>query len=90
LLRLIYSAANREEVELWLEEFAQKWGSQYPTISPIWRRNWERVVSFLAYPEEIRRVIYTTNAIDSVNMGLRKIIKNRGSFPNNEAARKLL
>jgi putative transposase len=89
-LRLIYSAATREEAELRLEEFGSKWDSKYPTISPIWRRSWERVVPFLAYPEEIRRVIYTTNAIESVNMGLRKIIKNRGSFPTDEAALKLL
>lgn len=89
-LRLIYSAANREEAELRLESFAEKWDSRYPTISPIWRRNWERVVPFLVYPDEIRRVIYTTNAIESVNMSLRKIIKNRGSFPNDESALKLL
>jgi putative transposase len=89
-LRLIYSAATREEAELRLEEFAGRWDSQYPTISPIWRRSWERIIPFLAYPEEIRRVIYTTNAIESVNMGLRKIIKNRGSFPTDEAALKLL
>ena len=89
-LKPIYSAATREEAQLRLEEFASKWDSRYPTISPIWRRNWERIVPFLAYPEEIRRVIYTTNAIESVNRGLRKIIKNRGSFPTDESALKLL
>ena len=89
-LKLIYSAATRDEAELRLEEFARKWDSRYPTISPGWRRNWERIVPFLAYPDEIRRVIYTTNAIESVNRGLRKIIKNRGSFPTDEAAIKLL
>jgi putative transposase len=89
-LKLIYSASTREQAEMRLEEFAQKWDSKYPTISPGWRRNWERIVPFLAYPQEIRRVIYTTNAIESVNRGLRKIIKNRGSFPNDEAALKLL
>lgn len=94
-LKLIYSAATREEAEQRLEEFTHKWETAYPTISPIWRRSWERVVPFLAYPEEIRRVIYTTNAIESVNMGLvnmglRKIIKNRGSFPTDEAAVKVL
>ena len=89
-LKLIYSSATREEAELRLEEFAQKWDCKYPTISPAWRRNWERIVPFLAYPDEIRRVIYTTNAIESVNRGLRKIIKNRGSFPTDEAAMKLL
>ena len=89
-LKLVYSAATREEAELRLEEFAGKWDSKYPTISPAWRRNWERIVPFLAYPQEIRRVIYTTNAIESVNRGLRKIIKNRGSFPTDESALKLL
>jgi len=89
-LKLIYSASTREQAEMRMEEFARKWDSQYPTISPSWRRNWERVVPFLAYPEEIRKVIYTTNTIESVNRGLRKIIKNRGSFPNDEAALKLV
>ena len=89
-LKLIYSASTREQAEMRLEEFAGKWDWQYPTISPGWRRNWERIVPFLAYPQEIRKVIYTTNAIESVNRGLRKIIKNRGSFPNDEAALKLL
>ena len=89
-LRLVYSSATREQAELRLEEFAEKWDTKYPTISPSWRRNWERIVPFLAYPQEIRKVIYTTNAIESVNRGLRKIIKNRGSFPNDEAALKLL
>jgi putative transposase len=89
-LRLIYSAATREQAEVRLEEFGEKWDSSYPTIRPAWRRNWERIVPFLAYPEEIRRVIYTTNAIESINRGLRKIIKNRGSFPSDESAMKLL
>ena len=89
-MRMIYTSATREQAESMLEEFAQKWDSRYPTISPSWRRNWERIVVFMAYPQEIRKVIYTTNAIESVNRGLRKIIKNRGSFPNDEAALKLL
>lgn len=89
-LKPIYTAVTREQAEDQLEEFAQKWDSKYPTISPAWRRNWERVVPFLAYPQEIRKVIYTTNAIESVNRGLRKIIKNRGSFPNDESALKLI
>jgi putative transposase len=89
-LKPIYSAVNREQAEMKLEEFSQKRGSKYPTIGPLWRRNWERVVPFLSYPQEIRKVIYTTNAIESVNRGLRKIIKNRGSFPNDESALKLI
>lgn len=89
-LKLIYSASTREQAEMRLEEFAGKWDRMYPTISPSWRRNWERIVVFLAYPAEIRKVNYTTNAIESVNGGVRKIIKNRGSFPNDEAALKLM
>ena len=89
-LQTIYRASTREEAELKLSEFAQKWDAQFPTISRSWRSNWERIVPFFAYPADIRRVIYTTNAIESVNMSLRKIIKNRGSFPTDEAALKLL
>jgi putative transposase len=89
-LQTIYRAAKREEAEVRLSEFAEKWDSQFPTISRSWRANWERITPFFAYPEDIRRVIYTTNAIESVNMSLRKIIKNRGSFPTDEAALKLL
>ena len=89
-LQKIYRAASRDEAQLRLAEFAQKWDAKYPTISQSWQRNWERLVPFLAYPEEIRRVIYTTNAVESVNMSLRKITKNRGSFPTDEAALKLL
>ena len=89
-LQTIYRAATREEAELHLAAFAERWDSQFPTISKSWRSNWERIVPFFAYPADIRRVIYTTNAIESVNMSLRKIIKNRGSFPTDEAALKLL
>jgi len=89
-LQTIYRAATREEAEVHLDEFAARWDSQFPTISKSWRANWERVTPFFAYPADIRRVIYTTNAIESVNMSLRKIIKNRGSFPTDEAALKLL
>jgi putative transposase len=89
-LQSIYRAATREEAEMKLSEFAEKWDSRFPTISRSWRANWERVVPFFAYPADIRKVIYTTNAIESVNMSLRKIIKTRGSFPTDEAALKLL
>jgi putative transposase len=68
-MRMIYTSATREQAESMLEEFAQKWDSRYPTISPSWRRNWERIAVFLAYRQEIRKVIYTTNAIESVNRG---------------------
>jgi putative transposase len=89
-LQLIYRGATREEAEVRLSEFAEKWDAQFPTISRSWRSNWERITPFFAYPADIRKVIYTTNAIESVNMSLWKIIKNRGSFPTDEAALKLL
>jgi putative transposase len=89
-LKPIYGAATSEEGRRRLEGFAEKWDGRYPSISQIWRRNWEQVSPFFAYPGEIRKVIYTTNAVESLNMSLRKVIKTRGSFPNEEAAMKLL
>ncbi|MFA5242722.1 MAG: IS256 family transposase, partial [Sulfuricella sp.] len=88
-LRTIYSAATVEGAEAMLAEFEEKWGEAYPSIIQSWRRNWERIIPFFDYPPEIRKVIYTTNAIESVNMSLRKITKNRGSFPSDEALLKL-
>jgi len=89
-LQPIYRAATVEEAEQRLDEFAAKWDGAYPTISQMWRRNWEHLTPFFAYPADIRKVIYTTNAVESLNMSLRKVIKTRGSFPNQEAAMKLL
>ncbi len=89
-LRLIYAAATVEEAELRLEQFEAKWDKTHPSISQIWRRNWQRITPFFGYPRDIRKVIYTTNAVESLNMTLRKVIKTRGSFPNQEAALKLL
>lgn len=89
-LRLIYQSATAEEASMQLEAFAQKWDARFPTISQIWRRNWQRVIPFFAHPPEIRKVIYTTNAIESLNMSVRKVTKNRGAFPNDEATTKLL
>ena len=88
-LKTIYSAATADEAVLRLQEFEEKWGADYPTIVKSWRSNWERIVPFFEYPPEIRRIIYTTNAIESVNMSLRKLTKNRGSFPSDEALLKL-
>lgn len=88
-LRTIYAAATVEEAEQRLDEFEEKWGAAYPSIAQSWRRNWPRIIPFFDYPPEIRKVIYTTNAIESVNMSLRKITKNRGSFPSDEALLKL-
>lgn len=89
-LRQIYQAATAQEAGEQLDAFAEKWDAQCPMVSQIWRRHWDRITPFLAYPAEIRKVIYTTNAVESLNMSLRKIIKMRGSFPNEEAAFKLL
>jgi len=89
-LKPIYQASTVEEAEQRLDEFAAKWDASYPTISQMWRRNWEHLTPFFAYPADIRKVIYTTNAVESLNMSLRKVIKTRGSFPNQEAAFKLL
>ena len=89
-LRLIYQSATVEEAAQRLSEFEAKWDDRHPPIAQIWRRNWARVIPFFDYPPEIRKVIYTTNAIESINMSLRKIIKNRSSFPTDEAASKLL
>lgn len=88
-LRTIYTAATIEEAEMRLVEFAAKWSAGYPAIVQSWQRNWARIVPFFDYPAEIRKVIYTTNAIESVNMSLRKVTKNRGSFPNDDALIKL-
>ena len=88
-LRVIYTAATAEEAERRLTDFDAKWGADYPSIVQSWRRNWERIIPFFDYPAEIRKVIYTTNAIESVNMSLRKVTKSRGSFPNDDALIKL-
>jgi len=89
-LRGIYQAATASEANVQLDAFAEKWDAVYPVVSQTWRRHWDRITPFFAYPAEIRKVIYTTNAVESLNMSLRKIIKMRGSFPNEEAALKLL
>ena len=88
-LRLVYSAATVDEAEHALADFEDKWNNAYPPIALSWRNNWQRIIPFFDYPPEIRRIIYTTNAIESVNMSLRKVSKSRGSFPNDEAVIKL-
>ena len=89
-LKAIYRAATAQAAEAQLEAFAYKWDDLYPLIAKSWRNNWLRLVPMFGYPPEIRRAIYTTNAIESLNMSLRKAIKNRAGFPNEEAAFKLL
>jgi len=88
-LKLIYTSATVELAELRLSEFETKWDKDYHAISLSWRRNWARIIPFFDYPPEIRKVIYTTNAIESINMSLRKVIKNRSSFPTDESVSKL-
>ena len=88
-LRSVYAATTLEAARAALDAFEQQWGSDYPPIVQSWRRNWDRITPFFDYPPEVRRIIYTTNAIESVNMSLRKITKNRGSFPSDEALLKL-
>lgn len=89
-LRRIYGAATLAEAELALAEFAEKWDDQHPTISLSWRNNWERLSVFFDYPPEIRKVIHTTNAIESLNASLRKITKTRRSFPTDDSVMKIL
>ena len=89
-LKLIYTAANREEAEAALTAFEAKWGRRYAMISSSWRANWERIVPFLEFPPEIRRVIYTTNQIEALNSSLRKLLQYRGHFPNDDAVTKIL
>jgi putative transposase len=90
-LRPIYAAANAETAAAALDAFADgEWGRKFPTVGAAWRRAWAQVIPFFAFPPEIRRVIYTTNAIESVNAQLRKIIKTRGHFPTDDAANKLI
>jgi len=89
-LKLIYRAATAGEADQHLAAFAQKWDARYPSIAKSWRVNWARIVPMFGFPEEIRRAVYTTNAIESLNMSLRKVIKTRASFPNDDAAFKLL
>jgi putative transposase len=88
-LRSIYSSATVDEAEQHLCAFEDKWNNAYPSIAKSWRNNWERVIPFFAFPPEIRKIIYTTNAIESVNMSLRKVTQNRGSFPNDDSVMKL-
>jgi len=89
-LKPIDRAATAAEAEMNLESFILTWGQKYKAIGKLWKENWERVIPFFAFPEEVRKVIYTTNAVEALHRGLRKIIKNRGSFPSEEAALKLL
>ena len=89
-LKAIYRASTAIQAELELTEFMARWGSKYQAIGKLWKENWERVIPFFEFAPDVRRVIYTTNAVESLHMSLRKVIKTRGSFPSEEAAMKLL
>lgn len=88
-LRAIYGAATLAEAEGALERFAERWDDKYPAISPSWRVDWERLTVMFGFPPAIRKVIYTTNAIESLNYSMRKILKNRGAFPSDESIIKI-
>jgi putative transposase len=89
-LRAIYTAADAESAELELESFAEIWDGRYPMIAEAWRRAWDHVVPFLAFPADVRRILYTTNTIEAHNRQIRKTIKTKGHFPTEDAARKLI
>jgi putative transposase len=89
-LREIYRASTVEQAEQQLSEFERRWDARYASIGKLWRRQWAGITPFFAYPEGIRKVVYTTNAVESLNMTLRKVIKTKAAFPSEEAALKLL
>ena len=89
-LKPVYTAIDADAAQTELERFDEKWGQRFPVITQAWLNAWEYVIPFLAFPEEVRRVIYTTNAIEALNRQLRKAIKTKGHFPNEDAARKLI
>jgi putative transposase len=89
-LKKIYTATDQDAAADELQRFADKWDARYPTISRSWLEHWERIVPFLAFPPDVRRAVYTTNTIEALNRQIRKIIKTRGQFPTEDAARKLI
>ena len=89
-LRQIYQAPTADQAAVALDAFEAAWGNKYATIAPAWRRAWEEVTPFFAFPPAVRKIIYTTNAIESLNRVIRKSIKTRGSFPTEDAATKLI
>ena len=89
-LKPIYTATNADEALLALEAFEDAWGERYPMIGQAWRDAWPHVIPFLAFPDEVRRVVYTTNTIEALHRQIRKTIKTRGHFPTEDAARKLI
>jgi transposase-like protein len=89
-LKVIYQALDDKAAAKALDDFEEKWGQKYPSIAPSWRRAWQEVIPFFAFPPDVRKIIYTTNAIESLNRVIRKTTKTRGSFPTDDAATKLI
>jgi len=89
-LKTIYTAQSQAAAKVALDAFDDTWGKHYPTISKQWRARWNEVIPFLAYPLEVRKILYTTNAIESLNYQLRKVTKAKGHFPNDQAVPKIL
>ena len=89
-LKQIYQATDDQAAEKALADFEDKWGGKYPSIAPAWHRAWQEVIPFFAFPLAVRKIIYTTNAIESLNRVIRKTTKIRGSFPTDDAAMKLI
>lgn len=88
-LKKIYTSATEQQAEVALDAFGEKWDARYPTISQMWRRHWENVIPFFDYPADIRKAIYTTNAIEAINRSLRKVIKTKGAFPTDASIMKI-
>lgn len=89
-LKTVYGSTTVEQAEAALDDFEASWGEKYPTVAPMWRRHWDNLITLFDYPPEIRRVIYTTNAIESLNSVIRKATKNRRIFPSDAAAMKVV
>ena len=89
-LKPIYRAVNVEAAEEALQDFDEKWGEKYPMIAQSWRARWENITPFLAFPADLRKAVYTTNSIENLNRQIRKAIKTRGHFPDEQAATKLI
>ena len=89
-LKAIYNAANEQSAEQALSTFETTWNTQYPSVAQVWRRHWQRLIPLFNYPTEIRKAIYTTNVIESLNYSLKKVVKTRGAFPDEDALFKVL
>src|SRR3989344_6207660 len=89
-LKPVYRAPTEEKARLELKNLGQKWGNRYPLVIKSWEKNWPNLSTYFKYPESVRRIIYTTNAVESLHRQFRKVTKNRSLFPNDEALLKIL